>query len=238
MLAPAILWALALFGPPASATEDTLLDRVTAYARKYESQMPDFICTRLTRRSEQKSNGEWKLLDTVEDEVAYSGGRERMRTISVNGKPAKAGARVSGFNSNGEFGTSMTNIFAPERHAQLTFHSPNEVEFRVARINSVYTIHKDGLGSAVGFHGTLTVREDGAILKLHLETEPVPELALSEATQEIEFADTAISGRHYLLASRAMALIREKKTLLRREMTFRNYRKYDADSTLNFSIPK
>jgi len=234
----ATLWALALFMQDAPATKDTLLERVTAYARQYESEMPDFICTRVTRRSQQKSNGEWKLLDTVEDEVAYSGGRERMRTISVNGKPAKPGASPSGFNSSGEFGSSMTYIFAPDSHAQLEFHPPDEFEFHVARINSVFTIRSAGLSSPVGFHGTLTVRQDGAILKLHLETEAAPELSMGEATQEVEFADTTISGQHFMLASRAMALIRAKKTLLRREMTFRDYRKYEADSTLNFSIPK
>lgn len=223
----------------AGAQGQTLLERVTAYARQYESRVPNFVCTRVTRRSEQTSRGDWKLLDTVEDEVTFSGGRERVRTLGVNGKPLKPGQRVTGFTSRGEFGNFLTSVFLPESRAEFEEEGPERLKFRILQKDSTYNVQAGSQGGEmVGYHGELTARADGTVVRVHIDADNPRRLPFSDLSNDVEFGEVAIGEGRYFLPVRAEARIRQKKSLMRREMEFRNYHKYDADSSVNFSIPK
>ena len=101
-------------------TQAALLERVSKYAREYGEQMPDFVCVRVTRRSEDTSGTgkKWKLLDTIEEGLTCVEGREDYIVLKVNGKAVKRSARLaSGFNSQGEFGAILAGIFAEDTEA-------------------------------------------------------------------------------------------------------------------------
>ena len=68
--------------------------------------------------------------------------------------------------------------------------------------------------------------------RLHVETDRPAGMNVSNITTDVRFAPAAIGGRTYMLPSEAEATIQHEKTILKREMQFRDYHKYSADSTV------
>src|SRR5580658_10209468 len=83
--------ALAQEPPPDAAAQQAILDGVRKTAQRYQDELPDFVCTLLTKRSEDRggSGKHFKQRDT--DEVEFrSVGRVPYRTVlKVNNKPAR-----------------------------------------------------------------------------------------------------------------------------------------------------
>ncbi len=217
-----------------------LLDRVSKYAQAYGQEMPDFVCVRITRRSEDRSGTgkKWKLLDTIEEELTGVGGREDYRVLKIDGKTAKGAARIaSGFLSSGEFGAVLAGIFAEDTRAAFQWGGGDEsgvLHFRVDREHSGYRIRESGAGEiVVGFGGLIYAdRESGAVERLHVETDPPVGLNVGNITTDVQFAPAAIGGKAYMLPKQAEATIRHDNTILKREMEFRDYHKYSSDSTV------
>ena len=237
--------------PVKGPAEAALLDRVSKYAREYGDQMPDFVCVRVTRRSEDNSGTgkKWKLLDTIEEGLACVEGREDYIVLKVNGKAVKGSARLaSGFNSQGEFGEILAGIFAEDTQAAFQWGAGDSsnggraevLHFRVDRAHSGYRIQEGGsAGIKVGFGGLIYADpESGAVERLRVETDPPTGLNVSNITTDVRFARAAIGGKTYMLPAQAEATIQHEKTILKREMEFRDYHKYSADSTVFYGPVK
>jgi hypothetical protein len=234
--------ALTCRGQALLPSQQALLDRVAEYARDHERRLPDFVCTRITRRSQDKSGAgdHWQLLDTLEEEVTFTAGRESYKVLKHNGKPVKPTAHVtSGFRSAGEFGTILAGIFAADSHTTFQWDPAGAFRFRVAREHSDYKITQAAKRVAVGFGGLLYPAGDsGAVERLHVETDEPEGLIVGGVTTDVQFIEVNIAGQPYRLAGRAETRVRRQKILLKREMEFRDYHKYTADTSVTFAPPK
>src|SRR5260370_26742771 len=81
---------------PAEQSADTdqqksIVARVIENARVYDGRLPNFVCTHVTRRSEDKSGAgtRWKDNDNYEDELTYFERKEHYRLEKGKGQPAK-----------------------------------------------------------------------------------------------------------------------------------------------------
>ena len=83
--------------PPSDSDQKAILARITENALKYSTNLPDFVCNRLTRRSADPTgfSQNWHTIDTVDEELNYTGHKENYKVVTVNGKNA-AGSRRSG----------------------------------------------------------------------------------------------------------------------------------------------
>src|SRR5882724_1507993 len=108
--------------PPSAEKKNELLERVTAYARDYVKNLPNFTCTQFTRRFVDSSNTEnYHLVDSVVENLSYSNGREDYKVVTVNNRimPNADHWSLGGTTSAGEFGTDMKELFNPETRAEL-----------------------------------------------------------------------------------------------------------------------
>ena len=235
---------------PLTPSQKALLELTAAYAQGYERRLPDFVCTRITRRSRDASGaGErWRPLDTVEEELTFVNGHESYRLQKFNGKPVKPSAHVTtGFKSAGEFADVLIGIFAAEAGAQFQWERDENsggqhigvFRFRVMREHSGYKVNQGTKRVAVGFGGLLYANGDsGAVERMHIETDDPEGLPVGGIATDIRFIEVAIAGQRYLLPGQAEARVRYKGGALKREMEFRDYRKYAAETAVEFEPPK
>ena len=237
-------------GTPLTPPQKALLDQMAAYARDYEGRMPDFVCTRITKRSRDASGAgtRWQPLDTVEEELTFVKGHESYKLLKFNGKPVKPTAHVtSGFRSSGEFAGVLIGIFAAGTNAQFQWERDEDsgerhtsvFGFRVPREHSGYKVNQGTKRVVVGFGGLLYAdAASGAVQRMHIDTDDPEGLAVGGMTTDVRFIDVTIAGQRYLLPGQAEARIRYKGGVLQREMEFRDYHKYVADAAVEFEPPK
>jgi hypothetical protein len=237
-------------GAPLTPQQKALIDRVTEYAREYDRRTPDFVCTRVTRRSRAESGSaeRWKLLDTSEEELTVAKGKESFRLLTFNGKPAKPSTgQMSGFTSNGEFTGVLTGIFGEGRNAEIRWDRDEDsagrhvsvFRFRVPKERSRATIGANGKSEVVGFGGFVYADGDsGEVQRVHIEDDDPEGVKAGNMTNDIRFIEVTIAGERYLLPGQAEARFRFKGTPLKREMEFRDYHKYVADTSVVFDSPK
>ena len=235
---------------PLTPAQKALVGRMAEYAREYRRQLPDFVCTRITRRSRDKSgSGEfWQPLDTAEEELTFVKGRESYRLVKYNGKPVKPkGQATSGFKSSGEFAGYLAEIFAQDANAEFQWERDEDsagrhtsvFRFRVAREHSRSTVGAGAKEEVVGIGGLLYAAGDtGAVERMHIQTDEPEGVKAGGITTDVRFVEVTIAGERYRLPGQAEARIGYKGRLLKREMEFRDYHKYAADSSVVFEETK
>ncbi len=124
-----VLFALGVCSAKAArltAEQSNVLEDARAYALRYVDQLPNFVCTQVTRRE----TGVWDssirgpqrdTVDTVEEQLTFTAGKEHYKVITINGKEA-AGVtheQLTGASSWGEFGSQFAQIFNPKSENRL-----------------------------------------------------------------------------------------------------------------------
>src|SRR5580658_6523200 len=81
------VWAQSDRAPDASQQE-SMLARITEHSLHSQDQLPDFICTQLTTRSEDRTGKgkRWKKVDSLEVEFSFIERKPRWNLIRVNDK--------------------------------------------------------------------------------------------------------------------------------------------------------
>jgi VWFA-related protein len=108
--------------PPSPAEQKAILERAARYALTYTRNLPNFVCTQLTRRfdddpssahrNKAESLGRLREVDTVVSELTFSGGRERNQVRSVNGQAGSNAQIAPGLGTFGELAALIGSIFA------------------------------------------------------------------------------------------------------------------------------
>ena len=110
--------------PPDAGEQQRILHRVTDFARGYIDRLPDFTCVRTTKHLLAPSaTMEWRPQVTVASELSYYKREEHYVITNVDGVPKnKVPSRtmVKGwYESNGNFGLALREIFDPEVHTDF-----------------------------------------------------------------------------------------------------------------------
>ncbi len=228
---------------PDTAALDELLARVTASAMRYDGHLPDFTCTEVTVRKEDRSKNvpDWRTVDTLEELVSFdSNGRVLKQLVKRNGQPA-AGSRLSGFVENGLlsgaivpegiFGAKSKPRFRWDHWEAASGHRIAVISYEAVGVN--YPDHKTRyevkISGRVFFDdttGNLTRTESSAV--------GPPGYPLGELRVETDYAPVNISSRELILPTRAVMTTTMGKRRYRNETQFSGYRKYQADATVRF----
>ena len=71
--------------PPTSIEQKQILDQVAEQALNYTDNLPNFICTQLTRRHRDETGTEnYTLADTVQEQLTYFDRQETYKVTMVN----------------------------------------------------------------------------------------------------------------------------------------------------------
>jgi hypothetical protein len=249
-----LLCALLAWGQrPSDAEAAALIERSRQKALEYATSLPDFICSEVIRRYDAPAEGvrigSWALTDTLTVKLGYSQKTEVHKLELINGKASdRKFEDLGGATSSGEFGGILRTIFDPASLAAFDWESAKTVrkhrvaiyQYAVSAANSPYYLQYRNRKAIVGLHGTVAVdTETGEAMELTYIAYDIPKrLDLQYSASSVEYDLASVGGRSYLLPARSETEIHSSELWARNKMEFRDYRRFSADSAIDFGTAK
>jgi len=245
--------ALAWGQRPSDATSAALIERSRQKALEYTHSLPDFVCSEVVRRyaapAEGMKFGSWAHTDTLTIKLSYSQKTEGHKLELIDGKPTdRKYEELGGATSSGEFGGILRTIFDPVSQAAFDWESWKTVRkhrtavyhYAVDAANSPYYLRHANRQAVVGIHGAVELdSETGEVLHLTYIAYEIPkQLDLQYSTTSVEYDFTSVGGRNYLLPARSETEVHSSEMWARNKTEFREYRKFSADSIIDFGTGK
>jgi hypothetical protein len=237
--------------PPSPEEWRKILDDTRQYALNYTRQLPDFICTQVTRRYVDPAGLEfWETQDVLTARLSYFEQKEDYKLMLVNGRytelPYQA---VGGAISQGEFGSMMREIFERptaatfgwERWATLRGRRMHVFSYTVEQPRSKWTVEYEKQDRITpGYHGLIYVdSENGMVARITLEADGVPpSFPIQQVSSTLDYDSAEIGEQQYVLPLRAVMRMREGRALFKNEVEFRLYRKFSAEASISFETPE
>ena len=240
----------AVIPPPSREDQERVINEAREYALGYSKNLPNFICTQVTRRYIDPSGLEfWQQQDTITAKLSYFEQKEDYKVVMVNNRMTDMKYdQVGGATSSGEFGSLMKELFAPETQAEFTWDRWGKLRgrivhvftYKVAQSRSQWHINYDKrLDIIAGYTGLLYVDKDSPMIhRVTLQAQDIPvSFPIQQASTILDYDVANISGNDFILPLRAEVRMREGKMLIRNEVEFRMYRKFGAEATITFNTP-
>ena len=235
---------------PSAAEQKKVLAEATEYALNYEKNLPNFICTQVTRRFEDPSGVGFRALDTINERLSYFDHHEDYKVTMLNNKPVDLEHdKLTGATSSGEFGSILREIFAAQtqttflwdRWAKLRDRRMHVYNYRVLLANSGYhiIIHDQPLNIVVGYHGLIYVDADQHLVhRITLQAENIPaSFPVQDLNLRLDYGFQKIGESEYLLPLQFEIQSREGRTMVKNDVDYHFYRKFGTDSTIKFDTP-
>ena len=233
--------------PPSSVEQAEILQKTSEQALQYEQNLPNFICTQVTRRFYDPAGLElWQSLDTVTAKLTYFDHKEQKQVAFVNNRYVDVSYdKLGGTTSTGEFGSLLRSVFERksqttygwERWATLRGRLHYVFNYRVLRANSEWKIFYDkALETTPGYHGLIFVDKDYlTVSRITMNADEIPvDFPVQMARTQLDYDFTEISGQSFLLPLRSELRMRASKQLVKNEIEFRSYRKFGSDVQITF----
>ena len=240
-----------LIPPPSVGEQKALLERVREYALNYSKNLPNFICTQVTRRYFDRSGQEfWEMMDTLTSRLTYFDQKETYKLVMVNNHSTEnAYGSVGGALSYGEFGSMLQQVFEPKsqasfawlRWATLRGRRAHVYTYMVPQPNSEWRIMYERTNEViVGYSGLIYVdRDTEMILKITLEGRDIPpNFPIQQATNALDYEYSKIGDQTYLLPLKGEMRMRHDKFLTKNILEFHLYKKFGADTSVTFETPE
>jgi hypothetical protein len=239
--------------PPPSETEKrAILAEVTRNALEYTDNLPNFICTQVTRRHvDPTGNGAWRLVDTIQEQLSFVDKKEDYRVVLVNNLAVQnvSHEQLGGTTTSGEFGTMLHAIFKPEtqtefqweRWATLRGRRTHVFSFRVLQRNSEYSIYDANSGRSMigGYHGFIYAdAETRMVMRIRMDVDGLENFPIQRVSLDLNYDFVDISGRQYVLPLKAEIHSGSFRYASRNEVEFRRYRRFSADAKILFDLPE
>lgn len=237
--------------PPSPEEQKKVLDAVRDYARNYTRNLPNFICTQVTRRFYDPAGLEfWRSSDIITERLTYFEQREDYKVVLVNNQPTDIShEQLGGATSSGEFGSMLKELMAPETEARFGWErwatlrgKRNHVfTYRVAQPRSKWSISYQRQQSIIaGYQGLLYVDADThMVMRITLEAVDIPPgFPVQQAATKLDYDYVKIGQGEHMLPLRAEVRMREGKFLVKNEVEFRMYRMFGAEAVIKFETPE
>lgn len=226
---------------PNEAEIKRIMDGVRQRALDYKSDLTNFACIEVTRRSvDPNGSGDWKAKDSITEVLQYMDGAENTQLLEVNGNAAKgtdnAGARVYG-----EFGGLFDLVFSDHANAKIEWQDVtdwkgtrvNVFQYRVPAERSRYRVCPViGAKSILAAYKGLVYVDAStlAVKRISVQAEELPkDFPIHRSEIIVDYDWVRISGHDYLLPQTTTLYVSSgKKSLMRTEKEFRDFRRYDV----------
>ncbi len=234
------------FGAPPT---ESLIRKAADAAMDFTDGLPDYVCQELIARFQSETSpANWRALDVVGTEVVYRSGREEYRNVTIDGKPTKKAIEDSGGAwSTGEFGTVLISLFAPAtaanfryvRESRLSGVTAKEYAYDVARENSNWTVQSASQTYRPAYSGTVWIDPaTSRVLRIEMQAKNLPSGFPTDRVESatdygyVRLGDT----RQYLLPvhSETLSCQSGSNNCIRNVIDFRNYHKFEGQSSITF----
>jgi hypothetical protein len=234
---------------PDSVEQKKILAEITEKALDYNRNLPNFICTQVTRRHADPAGQEnWRLLDTIQERLTYFEQKEDYKVVLYNNRMATdmQHDRLGGATSSGEFGTMLAEIFSPDSHTEFEWERWGTLRgrrmyvfsFRVPQRYSKYSIlHVDSARRVIaGYHGLVYAdRETKQVMRIRLDADGIPrDFPIQQVSLDLNYDFTSIGGREYVLPLKADLRSAQGRFQTWNEVEFHLYRVFSADTSITF----
>lgn len=239
--------------PPDSIEQKRILAQITEYANNYTKNLPNFMCTQVTRRHvDPTGTSSWISDGTVQEHLSYVEGHEDYKVVMVNDRPVSNvdHMKVGGNKSSGEFGTMLADIFDRASHTEFAWDHWATLRgrrmyvfsFRVPQEYSRYNIRDEASGREIvpGYHGLIYAdRQTGAVMRITMECDNIPaSFPVQQASEILDYDFQKISDREFVLPLKADLHSKAGRILAWNEIEFRLYRKFSTESSITFDEPE
>jgi hypothetical protein len=231
---------------PAAEEQARLWNEAAASALGYSRHLPNFRCNQETHRLKAPARTPVLLheVDNIVDELVFEEGHETYRTLEVNGAKPEPGVELRGVRSRGEFGTMLQALFSPDTQAGYKWAGRAQIggvlcqvfDVAVAQAHSNFVLYLAKRPATAGYTGRVYIEEEtGMVRKLTIKGNGLPkDFGLQSPTFSLEYAMVRIGPQDYLLPLRSVLQLRQGKSMIRNEAVFREYRKFEASSKIEF----
>lgn len=224
-----------------------ILAGITERAINYTNNLPNYICSEVTRRHvDPQGNNNWRLMDTIQEQLTFFEHHEQYKVMMINGAMQNHAEheKLGGSISSGEFGTMLSAIFRPETETEFQWHHLGKFDGRVVYeftyhvSKPIYSIYHDGTQRTVhvGYHGMINAdRDTKMVTRIQMETEGIPaDFPVQEVTLDLRYDFTLIGEQQYVVPHTLEMRSRDGTTRVWNEAEFRLYRKYGTESKIVF----
>jgi hypothetical protein len=253
-LYPALVAAAGICAQPAPGVSEqqAMLARITQNALHSQDELPDFICTQRTKRSEDASGKgkRFKQRDILEVEFTFIGRHPKWNLLKLDGKPTRLSYnRIrSGFLSDAilEFFSLPDSIFGDEiqphfvwnRWETLNGRRTGVFSFRVPSSASQLALTNEWQANVVGFHGLMYADASSeTVTRIEVQLDLPRDGPARECSIDVDYGMVTIADRQFLLPVKAVARMRTLLGMAKNETEVVRYQKYAADSSVTFGAP-
>jgi hypothetical protein len=248
-----ILVAVLLWGqspdvpaPPNAAEQARIVVALRKSAMRYQGQLPDFVCTKVTTRSvDPTGTGQHlKQRDVLEEHVAFSGGRAVYTLLKINDKPTKKRHdNIGGMSEDGLLAMALVPayLFGPRAPVSFEWLRWDTIDGKPAhviqyQVQPSVTNYPDGKTPyLLGFYGLAWVSaSDNSLIRIEEHDDAPKWYPIENGGNTMDFATVNISGTPFLLPVRGATFGRIGKASWRNEMEFTNYGKFQAETSIKF----
>jgi hypothetical protein len=237
--------------PPNEAEQNKIWADAAEYATNQEKNLPNFICTQTTQRFvDFTGNSGFRSEDLIVEQLTYFEHHENYKVFMVNGQPSSAGHNdLGGAISSGEFGSIMKGIFWHQSETQFTWQSFFKLRgrrmhvyaYHVAASRSDYhiVVPTRKLDYVAAYHGLVFIDDTRHFvhrITLHADEVP-PGYPVQDVSLILDYDYTMIGNADYLLPLQFELRSREGSHLIKNNVTFEDYRKFGADTSITFDAP-
>ena len=248
--------ALAQSPAPDPAEQKKILADATDYAFNHERSLPNFICTQTTRRFQDyhganvQGNDNWRPIDIIVERLAYFEHHEDYKVIEINGVPSNIDhSKLGGASSSGEFGSVMKGIFAPATGTDFTWQGGFTLRGRKMHVYAYHVtaaksdyhvvVPEQSKDLVTAYHGLIFIDDRKHFIHritLHADGIP-PAFPIQDISLMLDYEYTRIGDADYLLPLTFELRSREGSVLIKNDVDYDQYRKFTADSSVNFNAP-
>jgi hypothetical protein len=246
--------ALPLFdAPPGLSAEEQalLLGKARAAALAYTANLPNFLCTESVQRHGRVNGKPWRLHDSFTVDVSYSTAKgEAYKLLTINGKPTRKSLKdVGGFQSDGEFGSLLREVFRPQSAARIQWERWGNLRgrrvavftYHIDRRRSHYQVAANGglfrrYRLTTGMTGRVYIDPDSArTMRFSAGDDGLPaQWPIRETSSVVDYDFAEVAGESFLLPKRVAWRIVLPDGQRRNVMEFGNYRRFSSDTTVTF----
>ena len=234
--------------PPDSVEQKNVLVDATEYVIHHEINLPNFICTQVTRRFEDATGkSAWRPIDIIVERLTYYDHKEDYQVVELNGRSANVPHnRLGGASSSGEFGSVMKGIFAPDTETQFTWQSwftlrgrrmhVYAYSVRANRSNYHIVLPNRSIDLAAAYHGLIFIDSRKHFvhrITLHADGIP-PAFPVQDVSLALDYEYTRIGDGDYLLPLSFELRSREGNVTIKNDVDYEDYRKFGSDATIKF----
>ena len=233
---------------PAPDEQRRTIDAAREIALHYSSKLPNFICTEQVERSDNGPGT--KKVDKLTIQLSYNGKKEDYKLVAMNGRPSKQRLEsLDGLITGGEFGSLLLGVFDPASAADFQWkeaatirkRSVSVYTYKIARAKSHYMVGDRNQAGAMtsspaGYHGEVALDSGTSrVIRLTASADDIPkDSGILQSSVQVDYDFITVAGESHLLPSRSESHMERLYRQIANTVTFADYRKFEADSTIDF----